>query len=156
MAASLEFRLTGGASNTDPDLSLGGVMSSQQISATPLNNLFDNVEPSEASSGDVEYRAIDIYNSGDAAAILVELYIDDAPDSPSVTIAVALDSTTQTTADEDTAPSGVSFSVPVEASKLSISDIASGGSQRVWIRRTVAASATNHANDTCGITVQYA
>ena len=132
MAASLQFRLTGGASNTDPDLSLGGVMSSQQISATPLNNLFDNVEPDEALSGGVEYRAVDIYNSGDAAAESVELYIDDEPDSSSVSIQVALDSTTQTVANESTAPSGVSFSAPSAASKLSISNIASGSAQRRW------------------------
>jgi len=60
MAATLEFRLTGGSSNSDPDQSLGGVTSSNEISSTAMNNLFDNVTPTEASSGDVEYRAIDI------------------------------------------------------------------------------------------------
>lgn len=40
--AYLEFRLSGGAANTDPDASLGGIMSSQRIlskSATALSNI---------------------------------------------------------------------------------------------------------------------
>ncbi len=57
MAADLIFTLTGGASNSDPDASLGGVGSSQELSGTPLNNLFDNVEPDEATSGEqVQHR----------------------------------------------------------------------------------------------------
>ncbi len=76
MAASLQLFLTGGAGNTDPNGSLGGVKSTTQLSSTPLNNLFDNVSPGEASAGDVEYRAIDIYNAGDAAAQSVAAYID--------------------------------------------------------------------------------
>lgn len=56
MAATLVFRLTGGASNSDPDASLGGVMSNTEISGTALNNLFDDVSPDEATSGSTEYR----------------------------------------------------------------------------------------------------
>jgi len=69
MAAVLELRLTGGADNDDPDASLGGVASSEEVSGTPLNNLFDDITPAEAEAGCTEYRAISIYNSGDASAV---------------------------------------------------------------------------------------
>jgi len=156
MAASLQFRLTGGASNSDPDASLGGVGSSNQVSGTALNNLFDNVEPAEAIAGDVEYRAIDLYNAGDATAVVVKIWIDTESTSSYTQFDIGLDSTTQTIGAEGSAPSGVSFSHPLSGSKLSISDIAASGAQRVWIRRTVTAGAPNLANDTFGITVEYA
>lgn len=159
MAASLEFRLTGGAANSDPDASLGGDMSSTEISGTALNNLFDDVDETEASAGDIEYRAIDIYNSGDANAEDVTLWIDDETDSGDTQIDVGLDAGTQSIANEDTAPSSptITFSHPTsEGSPLSIGMIANGSAQRVWVRRTVGSSAGNHANDLCGITVRFA
>lgn len=158
MAAVLELRLTGGAANADPNLSLGGTMSSNQVAAGPLNNLFDNVAYAEASAGDVEYRAIDIYNSGDATAKVVELWIDSETPSTDSIIAVGLDSGTQSIPNEDTAPNSpvITFSHPLVGSKMSISDIANGSAQRLWIRRTISSSATNYADDLCGITIQYA
>ncbi|MFW6001923.1 MAG: hypothetical protein ACOCQD_01130 [archaeon] len=81
MAANLEFRLTGGSDNSDPDASLGGAMSSETLEPSGANNLFDNVSPTEAKEGDQEYRAIDIYNTGDATAESVAIYISEETDS---------------------------------------------------------------------------
>ncbi len=53
--SSLQILLTGGAGNSDPNASPGGEMSANQISGTPMNNLFDNVTADEAAAGDVEY-----------------------------------------------------------------------------------------------------
>lgn len=156
MSATLEFRLTGGAANSDPNASLGGVMSSNQISGTALNNLFDNINPSEAGAGDIEYRAIDIYNSGDQTAEAITLWIDTPTASEDTQIEIGLDSTTQSIGDEGSAPSAVSFSQPLPGSTMSVNDVAAGSAQRVWIKRTVSAGAKNHANDLCGISVQYA
>ena len=58
MAATLVFRLTGGASNIDPDASLGGIMSNTEISGTALNNLFDDVSPDEATSGSTDRKSV--------------------------------------------------------------------------------------------------
>jgi hypothetical protein len=69
MAAVLKLYLTGGASNADPDASLGGVMSSEELSETPLNNLFDDIDPNQAEVGVTEYRALGLYNDGDADAV---------------------------------------------------------------------------------------
>jgi hypothetical protein len=158
MAASLQFRLTGGASNSDPALSLGGVASSTQLSGTPLNNLFDNVSSAEAAAGDVEYRAISLYNAGDASATAVKIWISSDTTSASTEIDIALDSGTQSVADENTAPSSptLTFSHPAVGSKLSVSDISASGAQRVWIRRTVTAGAGNLSADSGTISVEYA
>jgi hypothetical protein len=156
MAASLQLRLTGGASNADPNASLGGTRSSEQVSGTPMNNLFDNVASDEASAGDVEYRAIDIYNAGDASATVVKAYMDPNSTSASTTIELGLDSTTQTIGGEGSAPSGVTFGDYTSASKLTISDIAASGAQRLWLKRTVTAGAANLSNDSCTLKIEYA
>ena len=55
------------------------------------------------------FSSQDIYNNGDAAAESVEAYIDPETTSEDTQIDLGLDSTTQTVANEGTAPSGVSF-----------------------------------------------
>lgn len=156
MAASIQLRLTGGAGNSNPNASLGGVMSSVQVSGTPMNNLFDNVSPEEAAAGDVEYRAIDLYNDGDAAATEVRAYLDPVTTSPKTEVDLGLDATTQTVGNEGTAPGGVSFSHYTSGNKLSITDIAASSSKRLWLRRTVTEGAANLNNDTCTLKVEYA
>ena len=76
MAATLAFQLSGGASNSDPNASLGGTHSSVALSGTAMNNLFDDVSSGEASAGDTEYRAIDITNTGDATGTVVKIFMD--------------------------------------------------------------------------------
>ena len=167
MAATLQFRLTGGASNSDPDASLGGIMSSNQLSSTAMNNLFDNVTPTEATSGDTEYRMIDIYNAGDAAAESVELYMSSATTSTDSVIHLGYDATNNShasgadleeLADESTAPASpvITFAERTSASKLSLPDIAVGQAVRVGVKRVISSSASNTANDTGTIAVEYA
>ena len=156
MAASLQLFLTGGAGNTNPNASLGGVRSNTQLSSSPMNNLFDDVQPDEAIAGSVEYRAIDIYNAGDASAAAVKAYVDPDTASEDTTLDLGLDSTTQSIDDETIAPIGVSFEHYSPESKLSISNIAASGAQRLWLRRTVTAGATNISNDYCILKVEFA
>lgn len=167
MAASLQFRLTGGASNSDPDASLGGVMSSNQVSSTSLNNLFDNVEADEATSGDTEYRMIDIYNAGDATATSVEIYFSSQTSSADTSIELGEDATNnphlaaaslEVLANESTAPASpaVSFSAYTSASSLSLDDIPAGRAARICLKRIVSSSAGNTSSDTCQIEVVFA
>jgi len=62
--AYLEFRLSGGAANTDPDASLGGILSSQRIyskSATGISNItgvtVDDAPGSANGAGTLAYTA---------------------------------------------------------------------------------------------------
>ena len=164
MAATLEYHLTGGSTNTDPNASLGGVMSNTTITSGQLNNLFDDVQPEEAANGDTEYRAIDIYNAGDATAVSVELYVSAQPGS-GVTIQLGYDSSNSphasdaslpTTPDESTAPSGITFGTYDASNTLSLPDIPAGQAIRVWVKRVVPAGTGNTANDSATLTVKYA
>ena len=50
--------LSGGATNSYPNLSLGGAKSSVQVTMDTLNNLFDDVSGDEAAAGQDEYRLV--------------------------------------------------------------------------------------------------
>lgn len=161
MAATLVLRLTGGASNNDPNASLGGVRSSNAVSATAMNNLFDNVSPDEAADGDVEYRAIDVYNSGDATAESVTFYFDGNTSSVDTALAVATEASpidsTLSIVDESTAPAGsLSFTAPSSGAKKSLPNIPAASGCRIWLCRTVDEGAMNVASDTATLKWEYA
>lgn len=151
MASELFFHHTGGAANADPDLSLGGTGSSERLSGTALNNLFDNVNPDEIVSGDrVEYRAIDLFNEGDDLARNVEFYFTDTPNAESI-LAVWFDTVgTQSIANETTEPTGAAgnWTTPLVGSKLGLYNVVAGETNRLWIRRTVSQGADNILDDT--------
>lgn len=163
MPATLEYRLTGGSDNNDPNASLGGAMSDTEVSSTAMNNIFDDVSPDEASDGDTEYRAIDVYNSGDAQAESVEIYMSAETSSSDTELDFYNDGSTHDgsdqedeIADESTEPSGASWSHYTSSSKLSLPDIPAGEATRLWIRRTVSSGATNTNNDQGTLAVDYA
>ena len=61
---AVEFRLSGGTGNSNPNGSLGGQMSNTLITTDTLENLFDNIRRNEALVGRTEYRCIYITNTG--------------------------------------------------------------------------------------------
>jgi hypothetical protein len=142
MAANLVFRLSGGASNTDVNASIGGVMSS-----TVASNYWDVVTAAEALAGDIEYRLLYVTNTGDQPASLTRAFVSTQAAPADITIAIGLateglNTTVTAVADENTAPAGVSFSSPTTlGAGLSIGTLAAGDRFGVWVRRTVDASA---------------
>lgn len=176
MAASLVFKLTGttgagGAGHSSAASSLGGLMAATPVSSTALNNLWDNVSPTEATDGDTEYRAIDIYNSGNATARSVELWFSTVSNHASVSVTMGylasvgatagqnhlVGSNLELLASESSTPAcPCTFTLAQSGSKISLSDISSGKACRVYLRRVVSANARNLANNTIQISVQYA
>ena len=158
MAATLEFFYSGGGSNSDPELSLGGSISSANISTTSLNNLFQDAEPPWTADQDsVQYVGINLKNTdGSYLARNVTFYFVDTPNVES-TLAVWNDTTgTQSIPDQDTIPTGSpSWTTPLIGSKLSLGDLAAGASHRLWIRRTVIEGAVNIQNDTAVLNSWY-
>lgn len=152
MTATLQFNKT----TSD----LGGAATATQVSATALNNIFDNVSPDEATAGDVEYRAIDIKNVGDATAAGVQVYCDGTPNT-GTDIQFAIEASplgsTQAIANESAAPTiSGSFTAYTTGSRLSLPDIPAGSYVRLWLKRIVNAACPNMANDGTTITVEYA
>jgi hypothetical protein len=119
--------------------------------------LFNYVTPQDITgSNKVTYRAIDILNNGDAAAQQVEFFILDTTNTES-TLAIWYETSPgQSIANEETEPSGASWSQPLQASRQSINDIAINGRARIWIRRTVDQDADNLTDDTGYLYVWFA
>lgn len=157
IAADIQYRLSGGAANADPLLSLGGAKSSVSAGA----NLFDDVPSAEAGAGRIEYRCVYIHNANATDAYLdpVRLWIAANTPSTSTVIAIgigsaALNAVEQTVANETTAPTGVTFTSPADfASGLTIPTIPAGQHRSVWIRRTVTAGAAAFA-DSATLSIQ--
>ena len=144
-AADIKAFLSGGAANTDPYASLGGIISATEINVSDLNNLFKYVSEDEAAAGSVKYRAFFLVNTSGSTWYGVVMYLDGAPVSASSTIGLVLDDGgAQTIADEDTEPTGLSaFSSPItKETGISIGDMVAGASQLIWVKRSVAAGAT--------------
>lgn len=143
ITSEIEFRLSGGASNTDPNASLGGAMSS----TVDAGSLFDTVNSTESASGDVEYRCIYVTHTDPALTWQgVKIWLDS---NPSGQIAIGLGATATGTgsetavANENTAPAGVTFSAAAtEGAALTIGDMAVGQRKAVWFRRTITAGAS--------------
>ncbi len=154
LTTDIKCYLSGGAGNSNPSLSLGGVRSSTEMDlVTLLNNLWDDVSGSEASAGDAEVRCVYIYNAHATLTLQnpVIWLSTDVVDTGHITIQLGLDpagvgdgSTTgvaTTVADEGTMPTGVTFSKPTsKATGLVLGDLGPGQCRAVWVKRTIAAS----------------
>jgi hypothetical protein len=135
----------------NPNNSLGGYMSSTQLTAATLNNLFDDVTGDENAASEAEYRCIFFHNShGSLALESPKIWIQSETASGANTaIALAGQGVVSATqagtpqadviADENTAPSGEVFSSPTtKTGGLSPGNIAAGSTIGVWVRRTAA------------------
>ncbi len=150
LSTDIQYRLSGGASNSDPNASLGGAISSTAAGT----NIFDNVSSAEASAGDTEYRCLYIRN-GHATLTMQSAKVWIQSNTPSADTAVAIaiagegiNGTAETIANENTAPSGESFVTAVdEANAISIGNIPPGQHIAIWVRRVVNASAAAYNND---------
>lgn len=153
MPASVRYRLSGGAANTDPSASTGGAMSTAAggvITSAGANNVYDDVSGAESQAGDTEYRCIYVENNGDQTLQGAVLWIDALSANADVEEAIGLDpagvdGTATTIADENTAPAGVTFTqgaaIDSKAEGLAIGDIPAGSSQAIWEKRIVGAGA---------------
>lgn len=145
----IHYRLSGGAANAVPAASLGGIKSSTARGA----NLFDDVSSAEAAAGDVEYRCIYVHNAHASLTLsAARIWIQANTPSPGTVVAIGLGTaglnlTEQTVANEQTAPTGVTFSSPADyATGLAIGDIPFGQHFSIWERRTVTAGAGVYAD----------
>jgi hypothetical protein len=149
----IKQRLTGGASNADPTLSLGGVISSVNIVDNTDNNVYVDVSGDEGAAGSTKYRCRGVVNTHATLPLIApKVWIVSNTPSADDTIAIGIGTSTygtgteQTVANEDTAPSGVSFSSPsTKATGLvpgAGADLVATQHFYIWERRTVTLGAT--------------
>lgn len=148
ISTDIQFRLSGGAANSDPNASLGGAKSSTQITAASLHNLFDQVASAESAAGDTEYRCFYIHNAHATlswTSVVVWIQTNTPASDTTADIGLgssAVNGTEQTVANESTAPTSVTFSAPAtEGAALSIGTIPAGQHKAIWVRRTISAGA---------------
>lgn len=145
-ATDIHYRLSGGSSNSDPNASLGGVKSTTTDATTTI---FDDVSGAESAAGDTEYRGVVISNEhGSLTYQAVKVWIDvDTPASDTdadVALAVeAVNTTMATIANENTAPTSVTFANTAVsfATGLSIGDIPNSQFKGIWLKRVITAGA---------------
>lgn len=147
VASELKFYLSGGASNTDPSLSVGGDISSTEVSSL-LNGLFDAVTADEATSGVVDYRCIYLMNTNATDTVDdIKLWIQSQTTSPDTEIAIGLDPVgADGVAGSD--PEDPTYSAPSDVgSALDMGDFVAGTFYAFWLRRTVNPGASSSASD---------
>lgn len=153
VSGDIKYYLSGGATgagNSNPAVSLGGVITTTLVGT----NIFDNVTSGEATAGDVEYRCIFVKNTN-ATGTLYSAKAWIVTNTPSgdteVKIALAgegVSATTEIVAGEGSAPSGESFAVCAnEGAGLSLGNLVAGAYYGVWIQRTVTLGASAYSND---------
>ena len=149
-STDIVFRLSGGASNSDPLLSLGGAKSSVAAAAT----IFDSVDGTESAAGDVEYRCIYPRNiHGSLTLTNAVAWIQSNTPQVLTTIEIglgssAMDGVEQAVANEGAAPANVTFLPAVnKAGGIALGSIPPGQTRAIWLRRTVSAGATVSASD---------
>lgn len=132
--------------------SIGGFMSSTQLTDNTLHNLFDAITGDENAASDDEYRCIFIHNSNasSTAGPNGKLWISTDTVAGAADIALALDGTgvvaynsasaqAERLANEDAIPSGESFTTPLSKSAgISVPNLAANQVIAVWLRRTAA------------------
>jgi hypothetical protein len=158
IASDIVFRLSGGAANTAQASSLGGARSTAGgaaiITTDTINNVWSDVSGAEGATGSIKYRCIYVLNNhGSLTYTAPKIWISANTTSADDEIDIGLGSsavngTEQTVANEDTAPTSVTFSHPTTfAGGLAITDLPFGQHKAIWIRRTVnAAAAAANAN----------
>jgi len=155
LTTDIVYRLSGGSSNSLPNSSLGGVKSSVALVDNTLDNLFADSLGTESAAGSTKYRAIYVHNAHASLTMLnARLYITANTPSTDDTISIAIgtaaiNGTEQTIADENTAPTGVTWSTAAidYASGLALGDIPFGQHKAIWFRRVINASAAAYNSD---------
>lgn len=154
VATDLKYYLSGGGSNSDPTLALGGAISSTQCGS----NFIDDISVSEAAAGDTEYRAFFVKNTNATdTAYAVKVWIASNTPATATSIQIALAdegvaNTIETIANEGTAPVGPTFSdAENEGAALTIGDLTPGQAHGVWIKRVCTVTTVAFANDTATI-----
>jgi hypothetical protein len=150
LQSEILLRLSGGASNTVPNDSLGGIMSTTtNIVDNTAENLFDHVAGAESTPGDTEYRGFYVLNSNGTLTYQdAKIWIDSETSHSGANLTMSLcheglNATMETIANENTAPVGASINF-VEANgignALVLGDIPAGQRFGIWLKRVIGAA----------------
>jgi len=147
--SDLIHRLSGGVSNTDPNLALGGAMSTVVggiIISDTDNNDMDDITSTEALNGIVIYHGYFYSNEITSAALTWTspvFWIESQTSSGDTDVSIAIadeakNIALEIIANEETAPSGPSFTSPAnKAAGISIGSLDQDDFRGHWVRYNV-------------------
>jgi hypothetical protein len=154
---SFTLRLSGGAANADPALSLGGAESSVAAVGTTL--LSDETNLTRVA-GRTRYRCLYHHNQDATRTAAVIAWIDSSSIPSGVTVALGAaaegaGSTAAAISGETVAPSGVTFSSPTTSgTAISLGNVAPGALTGLWIREVRGANTvTSPTGEVADVTV---
>ncbi len=170
-STDLKFKLSvpsassgGSSAQADPNASLGKWCSTTEVTDATLHNLFDIVSGDENAAQESEYRCIFIHNAHATLTALSSKLWFSAEEAGGANAYIGLDTTSASAytsavqqalvvADEDTAPSGISFNNPTsKATGLSVGDLTAAYVKGIWVKRTTTNSA---AMDNDSVTLKF-
>ena len=155
-AADIEPRLSGGATNTVADDSIGGAMSTVGggvITTDVKNNLIGDISSAEASSGIVLFRGYYYQNAHGSLTYqgpVIWISQQTTSGDTSLDIAIADEAVNvaiETLANETTVPATVVFTAPAsKGAGLTLGDLLTTEFRGMWVRYTVNAAAAAFAD----------
>lgn len=146
-SSDLAYRLTGGPSNSNRALSIGGQISSVTL-AQPDNTLFDEVNETQSNAGYTDYRCFAVRNNHATLTYRnANVYVKTDTTSTTTNVEIALDpagvvnatgATATLAASKTTAPTGVTFGAHSTISAaLSIGNIGPGQVAFIWVKYVI-------------------
>lgn len=138
---AFSVRLSGGAANADPALSIGGA----QSSVAANSHLFDDVSDSQAVAGLVDYRLVYVHNDEATTDGNVVAYVSGQLESGrELALGAAVEASGVEVAElasDTTAPAGVTFAAPTSSGEgVDLGTVAAGEGKGLFVRRTVNAA----------------
>lgn len=151
---NVTFRLSGGAANDDPALSIGGAESSEFLPSA----LFDDVANVDRLAGKVSYRLVYVHNEDVVDGTATAFISDQLETGRTMAVGVAVEASGEEVdaiVNDTTAPAGVSFSTSESAGTgVDMGTIGAGESRGLWLRRTATASSPVDITNPWEVTVQ--
>lgn len=151
-ASDIKIRMSGGVSNTDVNLSIGGVMSTDPsgvIVTNILNNDMDDITSAEASTGIIIYHGYFYENAhGSLTYIAPKFYIDVQSLSSDSDISIivapeAKNTAIEVVASETTEPTGApTWLLPANfAAGIALGDLNASDYRGFWVKYNLGSSA---------------
>lgn len=149
LESDLIHRLSGGLTNTDPNLSLGGIMSTDPggiIVSDTDNNDMDNITSEEALAGIIIYHGYYYSNEVTSSPLTWTdpvFWIESQTSSGDTDVSIAIadeakNIAIEIVANEETAPSGPSFTAPSnKAAGIIIGSLDQNDFRGHWVRYAV-------------------
>ena len=150
--AEVDFFLSGGAANTDPNASLGGDKSTTLVDNAAEPNLFEDIGTAEADAGSEKFRLVYIEATTKNYTDM-GVWISTPTPSADTEISLALaeeglNAPAAAIADEDTMPPNVVFTRPTQDyAMIALPDMVIGDYIGLWIQRSAKAGSAGYQND---------